>query len=698
VPTLFVNGQPHTGISYTAYTPSVKVFRDFARAGVDLFSFSATPTEAGYGLSRTAWVAPDQFDFSQLDERAEMVLEARPDAWIFPRLYLHAPVWWSNAHPDAVVMMDPGDGVPVPFIHAGGKPAPSWASEAWHADTITALEALVAHVESSPYGDHVIGYHLASGTTEEWMMWGGNEDQWVDYSAANLRSFRAWLSREYGSQEGLQEAWHRRDVTLETASIPTKQQRAAAHCGALRDPANQQQVIDYDRYTSFLVADTICTLAAAMKRITRRQKAVGVFYGYILQLCGEQRQQNAGHLALDRVLASPDVDFLCSPTSYAFRQVGGEGTSHFMSLMGSVQRHGKLWFNENDIRTSLTNVAVGQWGRPATLEGDLLQQDKELANALTQGVAQWWFDVGGNRYDHPELMACIAAKTGNAHQVLHRDRGPVHQIALVVDETSLCWLRVGDPMGRWLLVDQLPELHRVGAPVGHYLTEDLDALADQRLIVLPTSLAPSDEQRAAVNRLKCQGRVLVFLWCDGLFRQGERDPAAMAEFTGMTTAVDREPAPLRVTLGGEHAWMSDLRGVTYGVDQAIAPVAYADDPEATVLGRLPDGRPGLAMKQYADWTAVHSAAPLLPASLLRKLAERAGVHLYGPVGDVIWANSSMVAISGHEAGQRTLQLAQRATVTDLYTGQVVAQDANRLVVPLAERGTRVFMLDAQADS
>ena len=71
------------------------------------------------------------------------------------------------------------------------------------------------------------------------------------------------------------------------------------------------------------------------------------------------------HLALEKVLACPDVDFLTSPTSYAFRQFGGEGTSHFMSLLGSIKLHGKLWFNENDVRTSLAPGQVGEWGRPA---------------------------------------------------------------------------------------------------------------------------------------------------------------------------------------------------------------------------------------------------------------------------------------------------------------------------------------------
>ena len=243
------------------------------------------------------------------------------------------------------------------------------------------------HVAASPYADRVIGYHLASGTTEEWSV-GRNEDEWVDYSPANTRAFRRWLQTKYSTDERLRSAWAEPAVTLTTAAIPTKARRQASQLGWLRDPAREQAAINYYLYNSDLVADTIGYFAKAVKDLTQREKIVGVFYGYLLQLCGEQRQQNGGHLALQRVLASPDVDFLCSPTSYAFRQLGGEGTCHAMSLLGSVQLHGKLWFDENDVRTSPSGGAVGEWGRPADIAGDLLQQDKELAWCLTHGTAQ----------------------------------------------------------------------------------------------------------------------------------------------------------------------------------------------------------------------------------------------------------------------------------------------------------------------
>ena len=690
-PTLFINGEPHSGAAWATYRPTVEVFRDFTEAGVNLFTFSATPTESGYGLSRTAWTAPDEYDFSQLDERVLLLLEANPDAYFFPRLYVHAPQWWSEQHPDDIVMMDPGDGNYVPFIHAGGKPAPSWASETWRKDTVEGLRRLIAHVEASPYADRIVGYHIASGTTEEWMMWGGNENQWVDYSPVNVARFREWLEAKYGTDAALREAWGDDVVSLRTAAIPPKAQREQAELGALRDPAQEQAVIDFYLYNSDLVADTICYFAQAMKGLTKREKLVGFFYGYLLQLCGEQRQQNAGHLALAKVLASSDIDFLCSPTSYAFRQVGGEGTSHFMSLLGSVKLHGKVWFNEDDIRTSLTKGEIGSWGKPATVAEDILQQEKELAHALVGGAANWWFDVGGIRFDDPALMQRIGGLTKSASETLQLDRAPADEVAMVVDEKSLCYLRVAHPLGRELLVAQLPALHRIGAPVGHYLVTDLPRIADRKVFLIMTSLAPTAQDREAIDALKGDGRTLVFCYAPGLYRDGRIDEGGMTDLTGITLRMSQEPARLRVTLRGGHRIAEGLDNVTYGVDREVAPVCCADDADAAVLGTLPDGRPGLVVKEHEDWTAIHSAAPMLPAALIRRIAQVAGVHLYIDTEDVVWAAKELVAVSVKEPGTRTIRLPGKAKVRDLYTGAEIGESLDAFEAEFADRATRVFV-------
>ena len=696
-PTIFINGKPHCGMAYAAYGPTYQVYRDFTSVDVDLFTICATPTESGYGISPTAWKSQDEYDFSIIDQRVGMILQANPKAYIFPRLYLHAPKWWCNEHPDDVVIAEKPDGTRYVFPHTSGRPAPSWASQAWREDTIKGLRKLIEYVEESPYANNFIGYHLASGTTEEWMMWGSNENAWVDYSPANINYFRKWLTDKYKTDTALQKAWNDDDVTLATAEIPSYTQRAESKLGYMRDPKTEMQVIDYYTYNSWLVADTITTFAKAVKDICKHEKTVGVFYGYLLQLCGEQRQQNSGHNALRKVLECPDIDFVCSPTSYAFRQLGGKGTCHFMSLVDSVKLHGKLWFDENDVRTSLSPGKVGGWGKPENVEGDIIQQDKELACVLTNGVVQWWFDVGSNRYNDPKLLAALK----NYHRVAQiangLDRSSVIQAAYIIDEESLAYIRTGDQMGGELTLRRLPQLHRGGFPVGHFLASDIDKLTDCKLFVIANSIAPSAEFREKLNKLKGDGRVIVFLNNAGSIIDGRFDVDAMQSFTGIKTAVD----PKNATAKG-FAKFKDVKGFcdgledrSYGTPNYIQqPALLPDDPEATVVAVYHDGRPAIAVKRFEDWTAVYCAQSQLNPQFIRNLAKLAKIHEYIDTEDVVWANQSMLAVCVDKPGPRTIKLPRPAKVTELYSNKIIsAEPVTSFTADFPENATLLFRLD-----
>jgi hypothetical protein len=691
-PTLHINGRPVPAMAYAAYGPTPQVFSDFAAAGVRLYTLCGTPTASGYGLAHDAAKAPGVWDFSQLDERFRMVLDACPEAYIFPRLYLSAPEWWLDQHPAAVVTFDPGDGQPKPFRQSGRR-VPCWASPAWRAFVDEGLARLIAFVEAQPYADRVIGYHLASGTTEEWMMWGANDDRWTDYSPASVAAWEAY----------------RRKLGRPPVAMPTRAQRARSAAGSLRDPATDQASIDYSLFLADTAADTIAHFAATVKRLTNRRLTVGVFYGYLLQLFG-QRQQNAAHLAFDRVVRCPDIDFLCSPTSYAFRRLG-DGTSHFMAPVSSVSLHGKLWFDENDIRTSLSPGAVGEWGRPADLTGDKLQQDREVANVLANGVGQWWFDVGRNRYDHPDLMAHNAGLCRVAELALAADRSPVDQIALVSDGRGLARVSVGDLLMHRLMLDQLPPLARLGAPVGHYELGDLEQKRGQepfsaadgkkrfltpflrhRLVILAPLYDPTPEQRAALEALKGDGRVLVFLHAPAPYRDGQWRPETMADVCGLRLKVEDRALVGKVTYSGADPLVAGLTG-GYGQSQPLRPVVVGADPQATVLGTLPDGSHGLLVRRYPTWTAVWSAAPTLPTPLLTRLAELAGVHRYITTPDVVWASRELLAVSVREAGVRRVRLPAPAKATELYTGQVLTPRATEFDLDVPAAGTRLVRLE-----
>ena len=685
-PTLFIDGVPHTGISYAAYGPNVSVFKEFAQAGVRLFEFIGTPTDHIYGLARTAWKAEDHWDFTQMDERASMVLQACPDALLLPRIYLGAPEWWIEQHPDDVVQYDPGDGRPAPQSVTAGRRAPSWASPAWRRAVERSLGEFIKYVQSRPWGDRVIGYHLVSGTTEEWMMWGANEDAWADYSPAAQHRFREWLTERYHTDSALQKAWAAPDVSLAAARLPTRQARAQSGAGWLRQLPTDQSSVDAALFLSDLTAEAITWFAQVVRRLAGPDKIIGVFYGYLLQLCGEQRQQNAGHMGLERVLRCPHIDSLCSPTSYAFRQIGGEGTPHFMSLQGSVAQHGKLWFNENDVRTSVSGGEPGEWGRPRDVTGDLLQQDKELAHAVAQAAAQWWFDVGNNRYDHPQLMQRIKEWTAAATEALTYDRTPADQSALIVDAFGPAWLRVGDPMGAWPLIQLLPELHRAGAPVGHYLASDLKALERHRLFVFSCSLCPEDAQRAAVQALRNRPGVSVFLSAAGAFTtDGGPDATAASAFTGMELRwADTPPGPPAFT-----DVCPALRGVSINPALPGPRLFVPADPAAEVWVRTPDGTPVTAVKRTGAHLIVYSAAPLLPAAFWREMMKHAGVHLYLDTPDVVHAAHGLLAVSVKEPGRRTIRLPRSGRVTDLLTGRTLGT-GSRVTVEFAPLSSRLL--------
>jgi hypothetical protein len=694
VPTLFINGTPDSSMVYMTYNPNSKYFKQFGDNGVHIYSFSSTPSESGYSLAPAAWVAPDKYDYSNMDERTMMILNADPNAYIFPRIYLHSPRWWDDKYPDELVTIDPGDGNPVPFYHPGNKRVPSWASETWRRDTADAIKKYIAHIKSMPYADRIIGYHIASGTTEEWMMWGGNEDQWADYSKPYLEAFRKWLKRKYVNVENLRKAWNNNDITFENATIPTKSERQFTSLFSFRDPEKEMRVIDYYFYNSDMVAETMDYFAKVVKTETNNQAIVGVFYGYVLQLIGEQRQQNAGHLALQKVWNSPYIDFITSPTSYAFRQLG-TGYSHFMSLTDSVKLHKKMWFDENDIRTWLTEGNLGEWGKTATYEESLSMQENEFANVICNGCGMWWFDMGGGWYDDERMMSEIGKMKSIADQNVKLDKTPVSEIALIVDDASLSYMQVGNRISVPLMLLQIPEMGKIGAPFSYYALDDIEAMPEHKMYVFVNCFAPTEKQRKSIDRvIKCNNRLALWIYAPGFIRNGKVDIHAMKQLTGMDIDYRLEESQLKVVVSGKNDLLKVDDGFSYGTDMKVGPVFYTGENTGEVLGKLEGyDLPGLVIKKFDNWTSVYSSAPNVPSAILRDLARFAGVHLYVESDDVIYANKSLLSITVNEGGRRTIKLPQVSNVYDLFEDKPVGTGVNGFWLDMPPKSTKLWRVE-----
>ncbi|MHB1355606.1 MAG: hypothetical protein ACYCZF_06485 [Anaerolineae bacterium] len=692
VPTIHMDGVPDPGLAYMTYWPKSQQLREFGEAGVHLYSVPSTCCQHLWEpMAPQVWISPNGYEYSHVDRLIEQIVTADPEARIFPRVYLNSPRWWDAMHPDQLVMVDDGNGVPIPYYERNQKRVPSWASEVWRRDTAESLRQYIAHIQQSPYAKHVIGYHIASGTTEEWMYWGANDGAYADFSTPTLERFKVWLRERYCNDVAqLRAAWNDPAVDFDRVTIPTKAERLSTELMFLRDPQREGKVIDFFRYNSWMTADTICGLAKVISESTERRAFCGVFYGYILQLAShDQRWQNAGHLGLKYVLESPDIDFFCSPSHYSARNLGPGGYSMFMSLTDSIKLHGKTWFDENDYRTC---VATSEgWGKTYTMSDTIAIERRELANVLSNGVCMWWFNLGSEPwFSHPELLAEIAHHRQIGQRSLEWDRSSVSEIGVLVDEDTICQLQLESDLPEKLIIRQLPELGRLGAPHSLYLLDDLELLSgdEHKLWIMLNTFATTARQRELIRtKLQRSGHTILWLYAPSIIADGKLSPETMVELTGINIQYLKQTLPLLVAPEGAAVPIYPQ----YGIDKPIGPVFYAADPQAEVWGTLLAlGVPGLVAKQMPEWRSVYSAAPCLPSALLRRIAQGAGVHIYSDQNDIIYANRQFIGVCVDNGGTRTISLPQKSDVYDLLADTTIATGVSEFTIDLPARQTGLY--------
>ena len=437
VPTLFVDGSPQPGVAYITYLQERNCYADFAAAGYRLFSFTAYFGDQGinavsgiHPFSPGIFDREGEADYSRFDDTVGLILAARPDALILPRVNMALPAWWELRHPEAC--NDTG--------LRGAHPRSCFSSGAWRQETERCLRALVAHVEESPYRDHIVGYQLAGGNTEEWF------------------SF---------DQKGSQG--------------PASRERFAREC-----PGGSET--DYRQFLGDVVADAIARFAAVAKECTGRRLVVGSFYGYTLE-CPSWR---CCHQSLRRLLECPDIDFLCSPSSYMNQRRPGQDWAN-MTVLDSLKLHGKLYFAECDTRTHLAKplpecradacepgtYCDGLWLGPKSPDVSRWLLRANFARQLAHGTASWWFDMWGGWFADEAILREMAAFAAIAEEDLRApSRASAAQVAVLADERGFAHLDDSVLARRCCYDNRLP-LGLVGTPYDIYDVADFPAVRER---------------------------------------------------------------------------------------------------------------------------------------------------------------------------------------------------------------------------
>jgi hypothetical protein len=595
----------------------------------------------------------------------EQTLQANSNAWILPRIGVYPPDWWLNTHSNQLLIDEKGQQI-------SDLRVASLASEQWLQDAKDQLEQCVRYFHNSPYRSRIIGYHITYLNTGEWF-YPDTANHFWDYSEVNRQRFVTWLQSRYADIAALNATWHKSYASFDAVQIPSTNDWFSADDGVFRNPASQRAAPDYAEYHNQLVAERIAELAAHIKTLTSGKSLVAAFYGYTAELVsngGHRGTANSGHLALKRLLASPDMDILCSPVSYYDRQVGGP--ANMMAIVDTVMAAGKLYLQEDDSNTYLVNPANNpdNWNPWYSNEWDTAQcLRRDYGNVIGHNQAMWWMDLWADgRFNTNSIWTNNALVMRTYDDVIARQQPFQPQIAVLFDEETPFWLTADVYHLTYLNTYDIRSLfQKCGASVAYYFIEDLPKIpASARLLVFANTHRFDAAEQMLISEAKTNGRTFLWLYAPGYVNETNLSVSGMEAATGFKFV--RNPnytsVSMRVTSSNSPV-TADLPNHQFGSGNFIAPNFYVDasvgSPE--VLGRyFYNNQPGFVVKDYGTWKSVFSGGLNLTVQMLRSIARYAGVNLLAE-GDTLDATNAvnfigdyMYVYAMNNAGRRCFQL------------------------------------------
>jgi hypothetical protein len=633
------------------------------------------------------WTGAGTYDWNYIDVFLGKLLSLYPGAFFLPRVHLNTPDWWKDAHRNELIeygLETPPDRYDLartqhlPLSECGvyfsSTPElreASFASEQWRSDTAGALKDFLAHMEQSPLASRVIGYHPTWGMTAEWNYFG--EDFLPDYSAPMKKG---------------------------AGPIPSADERMHSTFGLLRNPEHEAHIIRfYERFYE-QIADTVIRMATVVKDTTGRRVLCGVFYAYVTEI---PRIQEGGYQGAERVIRSPDIDYIASPYCYQPgnavddkgrritmvdgagnkfghpRGVGGDGG--FRLPVESLRRRGKLFISEMDPSTyrdaSAYNVTGGFGGLGSdTVEGSIRILRRDIGNVFANGVGGWLLDFGplnkapDGWYSGETIVSEIRQLVALGKRRTSLDISSEAEICNVPDlgsfhatqhwKAGYPWTNYGikstDYFDHWFLDTQARSLHRIGAPMDELYRFDFTAgdARRYRLVIVPNAyLLDPPEAEQLRDALRDSGTMVIWFYAPGFMTRKKFDLDQMQRLTGFNFTVLDSPGTMLID--SSISADGNMHRQSFGVNEDHFPRFVVRDGE--VLGEWADGKgPAFASKTYEGHTSVYVGSAPLPVEILRILAGRAGVRLWSDRADIISATRGAAMIVATDKGRRTLTL------------------------------------------
>ena len=654
------------------------------------------------------------YDFTEFDLNIRAVFARHPDAYIviYYRNGGNMPTGWERRHPGELAGFAVPSARTAAHDYSATPKVPSFASEFYREDERRFLLAFGAFARSQPWGRRIVGIHCGYGASGDGMPAGCF--CLPDTGPRMTEAFRRHLAKKYGDDASLRKAWGDPEVTLSAATVPDRVQRMGTglFLRDLSDPRDRRLMDYYECYHREF-EDFIISFCRSVKEAFPGCLA-GAYHGYTS--LGYVPEGMTARFT--RALASPYVDYMWATVHGNSRM---DGLSRHM--MSPFHRLGKLSSMEGDdriYRAYLPGQIVNPGGKPLssfksyhTPEESRSTMSKVAANALMNGCGDQMVDFGRGGvkwFNCPEALEPLAAGIAEWRRFFDDPPEKAADVAVVMDPDQQ-WRQGTVERKRQFFTDQSihvltrQTLNFSGMAADVYAPEDFLACGRRYRAVVFLDLFETDAELRAAIRAKVRRPGVTSLWCiaPGVVGPDGYDEAAMEDLTGMSLKVRRDECAWTAVMKDGSRFEPFGESPRYSAPErkkTCRPRVHVDDPSAETLARYSDdGTAAFARKKLEDgsiamFTGIPVNSPELWADILRK----AGCHAFTKPGFYVrrnsryllvysgkgahagWANDVLVG-RVDQSGSAEVTLERKvSTATDVFTGEVVARDADRFTL------------------
>ena len=540
--------------------------------------------------------APGVYDFARLDEHIRRLLRFCPEGRVILSLRMEIPKW-LKAHPEAAIAYATG---PADEPKPGGDDRlgrpfrPSAASKEYREEVYRFLKMFADFVKAQPWGKRLVAVRPCWGIYTEWHTYGMYEGP--DVGPAMTAAFRAYKNGKYAKE-----------------NPPTWEERLAKADAYTLDPVRDAKVIDYYRCLQEVASDYLLEVAHRLKKLLPG-RLVGVYYGYIFTT----HPPEGSNVMLEKVLASPDVDFMSDPAAYSQASRLAGGSYYHRTVPATYHRHGKLSVMEDDMRHYVIRDEVSHkkicTRSPREAE---MTTKRNWMNMYFDGCGIQMLDPeSGNRakrpfsFDMPEVWQAIRDSQRVLKGIGGRPEASGNGTAVVIDwRERLKRPPREDRTSENVYVHAIEGLYASGVPVDLMTLDDFLAAPKGRYprAVFMNLFHPEPEMQAALARKLVDEdiRRVAFLrtpglgvpttgeaWRDMLVGMGERPLAPTGHY------VRRHGDIVMFHTGVAGRWTLEVDGAAGATElfsgrrHAAGPIVFETDGPDTLVFRIDGIRTG----------------------------------------------------------------------------------------------------------